>query len=186
MKYSKTTFDVLLTISLGLIEVAIEIMETGYLMGKRPEYKWTYQRFQEFDKTALTKKLDSLSRQGIIEKIEDRYYLTKRGQAKFSELDLHFSLNLPINKPWSGIWYLIAFDIPIIYNQDRERLRRILANAGFIKIQQSLYVYPHNINQEFYKIQSIFPERQLMVVESSSNVITQLVYSRFKKRNIIT
>lgn len=185
MIQSKATFNILLAISLGLLEVAIEIVETGYLMGKRPEHKWTYQRFQGFDKTTLIKKLESLSRQKIIEKIEDRYYLTKRGKARFAQLDLFFSPALPTGQDWAGIWYLVMFDIPEKYQKDRQRLRSILQASGLIRLQKSVYVYPHNIENAFVKISKFFSKYQLILVQSTSSIISDLAWLRFKKNGVI-
>lgn len=185
MKHSYTTFQVLLAISIGLIDGVIEIVETGYLMGKRPEFKWSYQRFEGLEKSDLVNKLYSLNRQGLIEKAEDKYFLTRRGKAKFSELNVMYTLNLPSNIPWKGTWYLCSFDIPENAKKDRDKLRKILLQAGFIRIHQSLYVYPHNINNHISKIRSLFPKRHLVVIESDSVEITYLVYKKFLKNKII-
>lgn len=185
MKYSHTTFQVLLAISCGLLDIIVDFVETGYLMGKRPEFKWNYKRFEGLEKTELVKKLYSLNRQGLIEKAEDKYFLTKRGRARFAELDVHFSLNLPKNIPWKGTWYLCSFDIPDYAKKDRDKLRKVLLQTGFMRVHQSLYVYPHDINVHISKIRSLFPKRHLIVIESSSNEITQLVYKRFLENKII-
>lgn len=186
MKYSRFTYELLLAISFGIIDVAIDIFETGYLIGKKPEYRWNYPRFQGMEKTKMFKKLYSLSAQGLIEKKENKYYLTSRGRTKFIELDVYLSLNLSKNLSWKGVWYLIMFDIPLNCRKDRDRIRQILLNANFIKLQQSVYVYPHNFKEEFMKIKILFPERQMIIIETKSTEITKLVFSRFKENKIIS
>jgi DNA-binding transcriptional regulator PaaX len=44
---------------------------------------------------------------------------------------------------WDGVWRLVAFDIPEEHRKHRDALRSVLHRAGCIKIQQSIYVYPH-------------------------------------------
>ena len=175
----------MLTVSLDLIEVVLDFVETGNQMYKKPEYWSTIKKFQGFHKTKIIKKLDSLSRQKFIEKVENRYYLTKRGRQKFNQLNCHFSLNLPKGISWEGKWYLVIFDIPQKQKNDRHKLRNILKTAGLIKLQQSVYAYPHDLFKEFKQIQSIFPKRQLILIESDSIVLTTLLYNKFKEKNII-
>lgn len=185
MKQSINTFNILLAISLDLLEVVIEIIETGQLMARCSEYKWTYQRFKGFDRRKIHKTLNNLSRQKFVERVEDKYFLTKRGKLKFLELDLYFSLKLPTHQIWTGVWYLVVFDIPEKCRNDRKKLQKILCKSGLIKLQKSVYIFPHNIEKEFVKIQNLFPKYQLILIQSTSPILKFLVYPGFKKSGII-
>ena len=42
---------------------------------------------------------------------------------------------------------MLSFDIPTDLNNVRAGLRRILLKAGFLQIQKSVYIYPHEIRE---------------------------------------
>ena len=73
---------------------------------------------------------------------EQYYVLTAVGKEYFT------SLSLPDYKiksgSWDGSWRLIIFDIKESSRYLRDRLRRELSARGFIKIQNSVWVYPYD------------------------------------------
>lgn len=46
-------------------------------------------------------------------------------------------------KRWDGKWRIIMFDIHEQYREERHVLRRSLSSAGFVKLQNSVWVYPY-------------------------------------------
>lgn len=68
--------------------------------------------------------------------------LTPKGEAKLRQLDLHdFRLKKP--KRWDGKWRILIFDISERRKYLREKVRRTLAVIGFIRLQDSVWVYPY-------------------------------------------
>lgn len=51
------------------------------------------------------------------------------------------SVKRPIHN-WDCKWRLVAFDIPEELKEKRDALRFVLKRAGFVKMQQSIWVHP--------------------------------------------
>ena len=53
---------------------------------------------------------------------------------------------LMANKPkrWDGKWRILIFDIPEKRKNVREQVRRTLVDLGFIRLQDSVWVYPYD------------------------------------------
>lgn len=49
--------------------------------------------------------------------------------------------------PWDGKWRIVFFDIPKEYNSLRDRVRFVLKKAGFVQLQQSIWVFPHDCRE---------------------------------------
>ncbi|MBI4088967.1 hypothetical protein HY415_02625 [Candidatus Kaiserbacteria bacterium] len=47
-------------------------------------------------------------------------------------------------KKWDGRWRMVVFDIPERRSAVRFRLRRIMSEIGFIRLQDSVWVYPYD------------------------------------------
>jgi CRISPR-associated endonuclease Cas2 len=69
--------------------------------------------------------------------------LTPKGQLKLRQLE---NYNFKIKKPrhWDGKWRIIIFDIKIGRNNIRNKLRLTLQSIGFLKLQNSVWVYPYD------------------------------------------
>lgn len=48
------------------------------------------------------------------------------------------------NKKWDGKWRVLIFDIPENRRFDRDNIRRALISIGFMRLQDSVWVYPYN------------------------------------------
>lgn len=86
---------------------------------------------------------------GEIEKVERKgniyYRLTSRGSDKIKE---EIPLLKLAEKPWDGRWRIVIFDIPEKKRFLRDALREKLLLLGFGKWQESVYLNPHQIEQE--------------------------------------
>lgn len=47
-------------------------------------------------------------------------------------------------KKWDGRWRMVVFDIPERRRAVRFRLRKIMGEIGFVRLQDSVWVYPHD------------------------------------------
>jgi len=52
------------------------------------------------------------------------------------------------NQLWDGKWRLFMFDIPEATDDKRDKLRRLLKTAGYVKLQASIYINPYPLNRE--------------------------------------
>lgn len=52
------------------------------------------------------------------------------------------------NKKWDGKWRIVTFDIPVKKSVIRDRLRNKLKELGFGMLQQSIWISPHNFEDD--------------------------------------
>ena len=97
--------------------------------------------------------------------------LTKEGQKKA----LKFKLDeMEIKKPakWDGEWRIVIFDIPEKFKKAREALRIKLKELGFLKLQESVFIFPYECEDEINFIMEVFlirPFVRFMRVKSFTN-----------------
>lgn len=83
-----------------------------------------------------------LKQRGLIEEIEGRLHLTKKGHAHIERI-LMREYKIPEPVRWDGKWRVLIFDIREQRRQVRFRLRALLQGAGFVRLQDSVWVYPY-------------------------------------------
>lgn len=97
--------------------------------------------------------------------------LTKDGEKKA----LRFKIDeMEIKKPakWDDEWRMVIFDIPEKFKKAREALRKKLKDLGFIKLQESVFVFPYECEDEVNFIVEVFlirPFVRLLKVKSFTN-----------------
>ncbi len=68
--------------------------------------------------------------------------LTEKGLKMLDEIELgEYGISEPAF--WDGKWRVLMFDINERRRRVRDQLRRILHGAGFVRIQDSVWVYPY-------------------------------------------
>ncbi|MBI1974492.1 MAG: CRISPR-associated endonuclease Cas2 [Candidatus Zambryskibacteria bacterium] len=84
-----------------------------------------------------------LTRKGLV-KFENGFYSpTISGEKLWNAWQMSdYQIRKP--KKWDGKWRVIIFDIPEKKKKIREQVRKILLNAGFIRLQDSVWVYPYD------------------------------------------
>ena len=50
-------------------------------------------------------------------------------------------------KKWDEKWRVVIFDVPEKYRSSRERFRRILQKAGFLRLQDSVWIHPYDCEE---------------------------------------
>lgn len=68
--------------------------------------------------------------------------LTEKGEALAESLEFE---DMRIAEPafWDGKWRIVMFDVSEKRRATRVRLRHMLENAGFVRLQDSVWVYPY-------------------------------------------
>lgn len=118
--------------------------------GKKKRYNAKY-----YIKTSITK----LKEQGFIkfEEKDGRSFarLTEKGRQKLLKYQLGDTV---IKKPkkWDGKWRVIIFDIHEYRKRTRNELRNELINLGFLKLQNSVWVYPYNCEEVMIMFKAYF------------------------------
>ena len=98
------------------------------------------------EKEYVSSSAAKLVRRGLLE-FKGRYYqLTKEGEKVLRKWELaDYSLRKP--KKWDEKWRVVIFDVPEKYKSSRERFRRILQKAGFLRLQDSVWVHPYECEE---------------------------------------
>lgn len=81
--------------------------------------------------------------------------LTEKGKAELARYELG-NLQLPKPKRWDGKYRIIIFDIKEWKRRVRDELRDWLENLGFIRLQNSVWVYPHECQEIIALLKSHF------------------------------
>ncbi len=80
----------------------------------------------------------------ITEKAGSSYYsLTEKGK-ELANLFEYKRISLKPKKGWDRQWRIIIFDIPERLHHKRDVLRNALRRIGFVQLQKSVWVYPHD------------------------------------------
>lgn len=97
----------------------------------------------------MRQSLVRLERRGLVERGDKgwNFRLTAKGK-KFAE-KIEMTERLLIRKPkkWDEKWRVVIFDVPERYRSSRERFRRILQKAGFLRLQDSVWVHPYQCEE---------------------------------------
>lgn len=69
--------------------------------------------------------------------------LTAKGEVKLRKLELRdFKMKRP--KRWDERWRVLIFDIKERQRDTRDKVRRTLVAIGFVRLQNSVWVYPYD------------------------------------------
>lgn len=90
--------------------------------------------------------IDRLEASGLVtvtgERGNRRVEITEKGRKVMEQIEFE---NYQIREPafWDGKWRVLMFDIAERRRRTRNQLRRLLQGAGFVRIQDSVWVYPY-------------------------------------------
>lgn len=84
--------------------------------------------------------------------------ITQNGHTRVLRYNLG-TMQLMNKKKWDKKWRLILFDVPEKRKVMRDALRKKIKELGLLKIQQSVYVYPHQCEKEMDFLISYFKIR---------------------------
>lgn len=119
---------------------ALQALDVFYRNDKKKYYKNGY----------LNKTIDKLKRAGYIEfkKRNGKTFvnLTEKGKEKLLRYQLG-EIKIERPKKWDKKWRIITFDIKESKKEVRNMLRRELINLGFVKLQNSVWIYPYDCEE---------------------------------------
>jgi len=93
----------------------------------------------------LYQSLKQMKRTGYLEEKQGKLYVTEKGRIKVIK---KFLKNKGVEKKWDKKWRGIIFDIPEVNRKERNFLRRELKWIGLVEVQQSVWVFPFDIEKE--------------------------------------
>jgi len=94
----------------------------------------------------ITKAITDLERSGLVKTSGERGHrnvvLTEKGR---TAIDTMYANEYRIPEPafWDGKWRVVIFDIREKRRKARSQLRLLLYNAGFLRLQDSVWIYPY-------------------------------------------
>src|SRR3989339_1059349 len=80
---------------------------------------------------------------GLLEYKNNMLSLTSKGEAVLWRLELQ-DFRLKKQKRWDNRWRVLIFDIPEKRKVLRNRVRETLVMIGFIRLQDSVWIYPYD------------------------------------------
>lgn len=98
--------------------------------------------------------------------------LTVKGQHIAERLDAADSIVPKQPGHWDGKWRVVIFDVWEYRRGMRDKLRKMLIKAGFLKLQNSVWVYPYDCEDLFVFVRSdlhLGKSMLYMIVESIEN-----------------
>ena len=95
-------------------------------------------------KEGITRARNKLLKNGLLKKdSKGLLIITEAGRKKLSlQKFSHYRIEKP--RKWDGRWRVITFDIPERRKKIRDQVRLTLTNIGFVRLQDSVWVYPYN------------------------------------------
>jgi CRISPR-associated endonuclease Cas2 len=100
-------------------------------------------------KNYLNKRIQLMLQNGLIQKIKkngtDYLILTEKGGRKLNKYKILENKKVP--QKWDKKWRVLIFDVWENRRNNRNMLRKEIKNYGFIKLQQSVWIYPYPCNE---------------------------------------
>ena len=90
--------------------------------------------------------VERLVSEGYVSRRGDRLSINGAGRRLLDTAIVNVRAKL-VSKKWDGKWRIVAFDIPERLQHLRRNVRRVLKRAGFIKLQHSVWVFPHECEE---------------------------------------
>jgi DNA-binding transcriptional regulator PaaX len=82
-------------------------------------------------------------KRGLLKWEGNKLRLTEAGEKKLRYLSLR-DYQLPKPKKWDERWRVLVFDIPEKRKGLREKIRTMLVMVGFVRLQDSVWIYPYD------------------------------------------
>lgn len=118
-----------------------------------------YDKFRLKDKERFRRELYRLKQQGFVKKYlagkSDYLELTQKGQ-KLIKKYLIEGLEIRAPQKWDKKWRIVIFDIPNDKRKMRDVLRNKLQTIGFFELQESVYVFPFDCQNEISFLKNMY------------------------------
>lgn len=94
----------------------------------------------------ITQAITRLEHAGLVrtsgQYAERKVVLTEKGHAMIKTISAN-EYRIPEPTFWDGKWRIVMFDIREKRRKTRSQLRSLLSSAGFLRLQDSVWVYPY-------------------------------------------
>ena len=166
----------------------------GLGLTRRPDKQWQIMRavtleWKEINRPTLNRVVKSLYQSHLVIRKKNKdgtttMVLTHEGRRLALRYDLD-TLTLNKKRKWDGKWYVVMYDIPEKKRKLREILLARLKALGFIELQQSVFVYPHDCRNEIeFVIEAYDARRYIRFLEVTYIDDESELRKKFKIRKI--
>lgn len=94
----------------------------------------------------MEKAIGRLVAEGYIRRSGERLSVNAAGRKLLGKV-ISETLSSLRTKRWDGKWRVITFDIPEELRLSRNAIRSVLKRAGFVQLQRSTWVFPHECEE---------------------------------------
>ncbi len=149
IKSKSLAADILLISAAGPIILASLFLPNAALILK-PLIKW-HKNWGKIKRQRIQEAIKRLNQKRLIEMVEknDKLYIkiTENGKKVIKGFD-YDDIKLPDHEKWDKKWRMVIFDIPEKKNKERRALSVKLKEMGFYPLQESVFIYPHDCQDE--------------------------------------
>lgn len=132
--------------------VGLELLEMLDILGDAAAHgAWAFMRnHRDSDRAAYRKALQRLANQGLVVKHmgldTPQLHISEAGS---NSLSSYFQPEKHWNKTWSGIWYLLVYDVPEVDRTYRNVLRKFLKSQRMGCFQKSIWISAWDIRPQY-------------------------------------
>ena len=106
-------------------------------------YKLGIVRFDNNDGSSIARSRKHLIRAGYLKEESGYLRITSRGEVMLRRIEMHDAPSTR-QRSWDGRWRVLIFDVPEYRKSIREKIRRSLDHIGFVRLQDSVWIYPYD------------------------------------------
>jgi len=167
-KIKLTSRQILLYLAEGVIHLHEPFDRHGFYKKSIEDfYNW-----REMDKKKFSNDIQRLKKEKLIKLYQTQekniIELTGKGKQKV-QLFLASEYKFQYPKEWDKKWRLVIFDVPESKKKNRDILRRKLIEIGFVRLQDSVFIFPFDckaIIDYFISLLNIKTNVQYIIAET--------------------
>lgn len=95
------------------------------------------------EKEIIARSRERLLKRGMLKYQGGRLRLTPKGEKMLDMYTLRDN-TFRSSEHWDGKWRILIFDIPETRRRTRDRIREVLTQVGFARLQNSVWIYPYD------------------------------------------
>ncbi len=98
--------------------------------------------------TRIREAAKRLEKRGLVQRTGNGWSLTKAGEREASlEKVMDDVGRRARSQKWDGLWRVVIFDVWERRRKTRDRLRMLLVETGFVRLQDSVWIYPYECEE---------------------------------------
>ncbi len=125
---------------------------------------------RKYDGSNIDRARKQLVADGSLVYENSKLRLTKKGETLLRKREMQMQTTKA--RRWDGRWRVLIFDIPEYRKSLREKIRRTLISIGFERLQDSVWVYPHDCEDLITLLKAdlrVGKDVQYMIVDEIEN-----------------